>query len=270
LSAPSLPPLERVADVAEELARRAGALLLEHLERLDPAQVRSKDVARDLVTVADLASERALVAGLREAFPGHAIESEEETSDRRVQDAAELRWFIDPLDGTVNFVHALPVFAVSLALWRGDEALVGVVHAPRLGETFRASLGAGARLNGRPISVSHTDDLGQALLATGFPYKRESLEHSNLENFAAFFYDVRGLRRLGSAALDLCYTAAGRFDGFWELHLSAHDVAAGGLIVREAGGRVADADGGPNWLRGGSIVAAGPELFEAIRERLSH
>jgi myo-inositol-1(or 4)-monophosphatase len=127
-----------------------------------------------------------------------------------------------------------------------------------------------ASLNGEPIHVSSTAELADAVLATGFPYRRESLEHSNLENFCAFFYDVRDLRRIGSAALDLAYTAAGRFDGFWELHLSPHDVAGGGLLVREAGGIVRDADGGEDWLRGGSLVAAGPALFEAIRSRVRH
>jgi myo-inositol-1(or 4)-monophosphatase len=148
--------------------------------------------------------------------------------------------------------------------------LVGIVHAPRLGETFRAVRGQGATLDGRVLRVSQCTRLADAVLATGFPYRRETLEHSNLENFQSFFFDVRGLRRMGSAAIDLCYTAAGRFDGYWELHLSPHDVAAGGLIVREAGGRVADADGGEDWLRGGSIVAAGPALFESVRERLRH
>jgi myo-inositol-1(or 4)-monophosphatase len=258
-----------IADAAEELARRAGERLLEHFGRLDPAQVRSKGVARDLVSAADLASERCLVDGLRARFPAHAIEAEEETRDARGA-PDELRWFLDPLDGTVNFVHGLPVFAVSMGLWQGGEPLVGVVHAPRLGETFRAVRGGGATLDGRAIRVSACARLSEAVLATGFPYRRETLAHSNLENFQAFFYDVRGLRRMGSAAIDLCYTAAGRFDGYWELHLSPHDVAAGGLIVREAGGRVTDADGGQDWLRGGSIVAAGPALFEPVRERVQH
>lgn len=261
--------LAAIAERAEELARRAGARLLEHFGRLDPAEIRSKSAARDLVSVADLDSERCLVEGLRAAWPEHAIEAEEETHDAPAA-PDQPRWFLDPLDGTVNFVHGLPVFAVSMGLWQGDVPLVGVVHAPRLGETFRAVRGGGATLDGRPVRVSACAKLAEAVLATGFPYRRETLAHSNLENFQAFFYEVRGLRRMGSAALDLCYTAAGRYDGFWELHLSPHDVAAGGLIVREAGGRVADADGGEDWLRGGSLVASGPALFEAIRGRLRH
>lgn len=269
MNAPDARALAAIADAAEELARRAGQRLLDHFGRLDPAQVRSKSAARDLVSAADLDSERCLVEGLRARFPRHAIEAEEETQDARGP-ADELRWYLDPLDGTVNFIHGLPVFAVSMGLWQGGQPLVGIVHAPRLGETFRAVRGAGATLDGRVIGVSTCARLAEAVLATGFPYRRETLAHSNLENFQAFYYDVRGLRRMGSAAIDLCYTAAGRFDGYWELHLSPHDVAAGGLIVREAGGRVSDADGGDDWLKGGSIVAAGPALFEAVRERIRH
>ncbi len=260
---------ERALAVAREAAQAAGAVLLEHFGRLRPGEVASKGVARDLVTAADLESERVLVARLREHFPSHAIEAEEETHDARGAVDGP-RWFLDPLDGTVNFVHGLPVFSVSLGLWSGGEPEVGVVYAPRLGEMFCALRGGGATLNGEPLRVSSAATLGEALLATGFPYRRETLAHSNLENFCAFFYDVRGLRRLGSAALDLAYTAAGRFDGYWELHLAPHDVAAGGLLVREAGGVVRDADGGEDWLRGGSVVASGPALFEAIRARVRH
>src|SRR5262249_47287964 len=146
------------------------------------------------------------------------------------------RWFIDPLDGTVNFVHQIPAFAVSIALYSGVEPEVAVVHLPRLGETFTAARGDGARLNGAAIRVSGASELCDAILATGFPYRRGELAHDNLENFNRFYRDVRDLRRMGSAAMDLAYVAAGRIDGFWELHLSPHDVAAGALLVREAGG----------------------------------
>jgi myo-inositol-1(or 4)-monophosphatase len=167
-------------------------------------------------------------------------------------------------------VHQLPAFAVSLALYHEREPLVAVVHAPRLAETFVATRGGGAQLNGQPIHVSRAERLADAILATGFPYRRGELAHDNLANFGRFFYDVRGMRRMGSAAIDLAYTAAGRFDGYWELHLEPHDVAAGALLVREAGGRVTDADGGEDWLRAGHVVAAPPALHEAIRERIVH
>lgn len=257
----------RALAVALDAAREAGAILLEHLGRLDPAAIGSKSAARDLVTQADVAAERAIVARLRAAFPDDAIEAEEE-----VHDAADARprWFLDPLDGTVNFVHRLPVFAVSIARWMDGEPEVGVVHLPRIGETFHAVRGGGAFLDGEPIRVSSTATLGEAVLATGFPYRRNELLHNNLANFNRFFLDVRGMRRMGSAAVDLAYVAAGRLDGFWELHLAPHDVAAGALLVREAGGIVRDADGGEDWLRGGHVVAAGPALFEAIRARIAH
>lgn len=260
---------ERILAQALPMARAAGEILMGHLGRLAEGDIGSKDVERDLITKADYESERLLVERLRAAFPEHAIEAEEETNDPS-RGAGELRWFIDPLDGTINFVHRLPCFAVSMGLWSADGPEVAIVHAPRLSETFTATKGGGAHLNGEPIRVSGTERLAEAILATGFPYRRGELEHSNLENFGRFFYDVRGLRRMGSAAIDLAYTAAGRYDGFWELHLAPHDVAAGGLIVREAGGIVTDADGGGDWLRGGSLVAAGPGLHEAIRERIEH
>ena len=256
-----------VLSVARRAALDAGDLLLGYLGRLSSAQVSSKSAARDLVTEADVAAERLIVARLREAFPTHRIEAEEEIHD--AQDDAP-RWFLDPLDGTVNFVHQIPAFAVSLALYVAGEPQIAVVHLPRFGETFTAIRGLGARLNGGEIHVSKATDLGESILATGFPYRRNELRHSNLENFNRFFYRVRGMRRMGSAALDLAYVAAGRIDGFWELHLSPHDVAAGALLVREAGGVVTDADGGENWLRGGTIVAAGPGIHETIRAEIEH
>jgi myo-inositol-1(or 4)-monophosphatase len=256
---------ERALSVAREAALAAGEILLGHLGRIERGRVGRKSSPRDLVTEADVAAERALVAVLRSAFPEHRIEAEEEVRD---EGSEAPRWFLDPLDGTVNFVHGLPAFAVSIALWAAGKPEVAVVHAPRLGETFLALRGGGAFLNGERLRVSGTSELGEAVLATGFPYRRNELRPSNLENFAAFFYDVRDLRRMGSAALDLAYTAAGRFDGYWELYLSPHDVAAGGLLVSEAGGVVTDASGGDDWLRGGHIVAAGPGLHGRLLERI--
>lgn len=256
--------LDALLELATGAARDAGALLLEHFGRLK--DVRTKSSARDLVSEADVASERLLVSRLRAARPKHHIEAEEEVRD--VIDPRVPRWFLDPLDGTTNYVHRLPIFAVSMGLHLGGVPQLAVVHLPLLNETFTATLGGGAHLNGEAIRVSPAGSLGEAVLATGFPYRRNELEHSNLENFNRFFYDVRGMRRMGSAATDLAYVAAGRLDGFWELHLSPHDVAAGALLVREAGGVVTDAKGDDDWLRGGSIVAAGPALHEAIRERV--
>jgi myo-inositol-1(or 4)-monophosphatase len=265
---PSIEDPEALLAEAVRAAESCGELLLSYLGRLTSGQVGTKSSARDLVTEADVASERRLVEALRRARPGYAIEAEEEVRDAVVDDRP--RWFLDPLDGTVNFVHGLPMFAVSIGLFVGPDPQLAVVHLPRLGETFSALRGGGAHLNGAPLRVADTATLGDAILATGFPYRRGELEHSNLENFNRFFYDVRGVRRMGSAAIDLAYVAAGRLGGYWELHLSPHDVAGGALLVREAGGVVTDADGGEDWLRGGSIVAAGPALHESIRERVVH
>jgi myo-inositol-1(or 4)-monophosphatase len=251
-----------------QAVQEAGELQLAKLGQV--GDVRSKSDARDLVTEVDVACERLLVGRIRAAAPGDAIEAEEEVHDA---ECPGRRWFIDPLDGTVNYVHRLPLFGISAALYDGPRPLLGVVHAPRLGETFVALAGCGAWLMDdlgppRRLSVSGTTELRDAILGTGFPYRRGELEHSNLANFGRFFYDVRGLRRMGSAAVDLAYVAAGRLDGFWELHLAPHDVAAGALLVREAGGEVTDAGGGEDWLRGGHIVAAGAPLAALIRPRL--
>jgi len=254
----------RALEVAEAAAREAGGLLMESFGHA--GALRRKSSSRDLVTRADVESERLLVARLRVTLPGHAIEAEEEVKDA-ASDAGP-RWFLDPLDGTVNFVHGLPFFAVSMGLFVDGVPEVAVVHAPRLGETFTATRGGGAWLDGRRIGVSHAAALGEAVLATGFPYRRNELPNSNLENFSRLFYDVRGLRRAGSAALDLAYVAAGRLDGTWELHLAPHDVAAGALLVREAGGIVTDLHAGEDWLRGGHIVASGPALHPLLRSRL--
>jgi myo-inositol-1(or 4)-monophosphatase len=259
--------------VASAAAREAGAVLLEHYGKLDPAGILSKSAGRDLVTAADVAAERLLVERLRARFPGHAIEAEEE-----VRDALDRRprWFLDPLDGTVNFVHKLPAFSVSMGHYAFSERTqklepeVAVVYLPLFGEMFTAIAGGGAFLNGAPLRVSHTAALGDSILATGFPYRRNELEHNNLANFSRFFLDVRGIRRFGSAAMDLAYVAAGRFDGYWELHLSPHDVAAGALLVREAGGIVTDCDGGDDWLRAGHLVAANAALHPLIRARIVH
>ncbi|MFT5288533.1 MAG: myo-inositol-1(or 4)-monophosphatase [Candidatus Paceibacteria bacterium] len=256
-----------ILEVAVAAAREAGEILMGALGNLAGTRIKSKSAARDLVTVADVASERLLVQRLRAAFPDHAIEAEEEVMDAPGDGP---RWFLDPLDGTINFVHELPVFAVSMGLFVDGQPEVAVVHAPRLNETFTAIRGGGAFLNGEPIHVSTAATLGDSILATGFPYRRNELEHDNLANLGRFFYDVRGLRRLGSAAIDLAYVAAGRLDGYWELHLSPHDVAAGALLVREAGGLVTDADGGEEWLRGGHIVASGPGIHAAMRGRVLH
>ncbi len=257
--------LRRCLAVARSAALGAGELLLAHWGKLDRSMARSKSVARDLVTQADLESEALILTRLRREFPSHAIEAEESAPDR-ASDAP--RWFVDPLDGTINFLHGLPTFAVSIGLWHGHAPQVAVVHLPRLDETFTAIAGQGAWLGDQRLCVSGATRLSESLVATGFPYRRGDLEHNNLEALGRFFYEVRDIRRMGSAAMDLAYVAAGRLDAYWEQHLAPHDVAAGGLLVREAGGQVSDAEGGEDWLRGGTIVAAPLPLAAAVRARL--
>jgi myo-inositol-1(or 4)-monophosphatase len=197
----------------------------------------------NLVTEVDLASEELIVSRIRRAFPDHAILAEEAQPVRPSGRAPT--WIIDPLDGTTNYAHGYPAFSVSIGLEVDGALELGVVYNPNLEELFEAQRGKGAQLNGAPIRVSSTSSLSESLLATGFPYDIRTTNVTNLDNFAAFSLQARGVRRAGSAALDLCYVAAGRFDGFWELKLSPWDCAAGYLMVREAGGMVTNLKGEP-------------------------
>lgn len=255
-----------IAAAAEDLARGAGRILTAWWERLQAADVGTKSAERDLVTAADLASEAFLLEGLRRAFPGDAVLAEESGAAGAAD--APATWYVDPLDGTVNFVHRLPMVAVSLARVVRGRPQVAVVHLPRLDETFVAVQGGGATLDGRPIRVSATAAPREALLATGFPYRRHFLRENNLENFNRLFLHQRGVRRMGSAACDLAYVAAGRLDAFWELHLAPWDVAAGGLLVAEAGGEVDTIVPGGDWLHGRNLIAGPSPLVAELRALL--
>ncbi|HKE00535.1 MAG TPA: inositol monophosphatase family protein [Planctomycetota bacterium] len=257
---------EAALAVARGAALEAGAELLARYEKLDRRTVRTKSIRRDLVSEADLASEKVILARIRAAFRDDAIRAEESS---RAAVAGSAVWHVDPLDGTTNFVHGLPEFSISIARYRDGAPRVAVVHAPKLGETYTALAGGGAHRNGERLHVTKTAELADALLATGFPYRRGELPNDNVANFAHILPLVRDLRRLGSAALDLAFVAAGRFDAYWELHLEPHDVAAGALLVREAGGRVTDVAGGDAWLEGRSVVASNGPLHEPLRSRLS-
>jgi myo-inositol-1(or 4)-monophosphatase len=219
------------------IARQAGAILRYGVER--ERQVESKGHA-DVVTDIDKASEALLVSAIRERYPDHAIVAEEGSNS---DGQSEYTWLIDPLDGTLNYLHGLPIYAVSLGLVRAGQPYLGVVYDPTRDELFVAERGRGAYLNGRQLQVSPTAQLNKALLTTGFPYDRFNRSENNLREFAHILLHVQDVRRPGSAALDLCYTAAGRSDGHWELGLKAWDVAAGAIIVSEAGGRLSDWQG---------------------------
>lgn len=256
---------------AAAIAREAGALQLGARAGVGDVKVEFKGRV-ELVTEVDRASERLIVDRLLERFPDHDIYAEE--GERKEERASPYRWIIDPLDGTTNFAHGLPMFCVALGLEerRGPEesAIVGaVVYAPALDEMFCARLGGGATLNGAPIRVSATDDLLDAVLATGFAYVRDETENDNVDNWRRMVFETRGLRRFGSAAIDLAYVAAGRFDAYWEMHLQPYDVAAGALLVHEAGGLVSDTEGGDEWLFGRRVIASNGRLHAAIQERLA-
>jgi len=217
--------------------------------------------ALNLVTEADLASEREVVAILKRRFPGAAILAEEGGEE---SGETGIRFIIDPLDGTTNFAHGYPVFAVSVACEQGAEVTAGAVYDPVREELFTAARGRGAFLNGRRLEVSATKRLQEALLVTGFPYDLQEDLTANLRLFNRFMGASRAIRRDGSAALDLCHVAAGRFDGFWEEKLGPWDTAAGALIVEEAGGRVSDLAGEPFYYRKGAIVASNTALHDQM------
>lgn len=253
---------------ARALVERAGACLLDFQQR-SPMRAAEFKGRRELVTAADRASEQIVVDGLRAAFPHHAILAEEGVASPRgrADRAADWLWILDPLDGTTNFVHGLPFYCVALSLSYRDELMLGIVHAPALRDTFTARRGAGARRNDAPIAVSATTDLGHALIATGFSYQRnEPGCDDNSARVARVLPLCRDLRRFGSAQLDLCLTACGAFDAYWEMYLQPYDVAAGGLIVREAGGRVTDLRGGDAWVREGHLLASNGHLHERLLE----
>jgi len=256
-----------MAERALELARAAGDLLLARYGLLCRADaVRKGGRRRDLVSAADLEAEALLHAGIPEE--DDILAEEGHSRDR----GAARQWILDPLDGTVNFLHGIPFWCVSIGIVEEGRLIHGVVHAPALGETFVAWAGQGCVRNGAPVRVSSTADLGDSLLATGFAYDLDRVPDSNLDNLAALALASAGIRRLGSAALDLAFTACGRLDGFWELHLNPWDVAAGILLVREAGGRVTDFPGRealPRLLHGRNLVATNGRIHDALRSRLA-
>jgi myo-inositol-1(or 4)-monophosphatase len=226
-------------EVAVETAREAGALLLREFDR--PQKISYKGEV-DIVTEADKRSEQAILARLRSRFPRHTIVAEE--GGRQAPAESRYCWYVDPLDGTTNFAHGFPVFAVSLGLLEDGEPLVGVVFNPISQELFSAIRGEGAYLNQKRVRVSETPQLAQSLLGTGFPSHKRT-KNPNISYYWQFTLRSHGVRRAGSAALDLCSVACGRFDGFWEFGLKPWDTAAGILLVREAGGRVTDFAGRP-------------------------
>ena len=249
-------------EAAVQIAREAGKVLREELDR--PADIAYKGDF-DLVTQADRRSEAVIVSRLQEFFPGHSVAAEEGTGK---DTGSEYRWHVDPLDGTTNFAHRYPCFCVSMALARNDQLLVGVVYNPIYDELFCAARGEGATLNGRKIRCSQISELKNSLLCTGFP-NHDRRSHPNIHYYWDFTLRSHGVRRDGSAALDLAAVAAGRFDGFWEFGLKPWDTAAGVVIVEEAGGTVTDLDGQPYVLGGKSILATNGLIHGEMKQLAS-
>jgi myo-inositol-1(or 4)-monophosphatase len=243
---------------ATDAAHRAGAVLRRRFG--EALRVESKGM-HDFVTEVDREAEDAVLGHLTPLFPDHAFMAEESAPEAT---GAGHRWVIDPLDGTTNFIHGVPTFAVSIALEDATGLVAGVVYDPIHDETFHAHRGGGARRNGEPIRCATPEKLDESLIATGFPFRELRNLERYLRAFRAFVEGTSGLRRAGSASLDLAFTACGRYDGFWEIGLSRWDVAAGALLVLEAGGIVTDAAGAGRFLEKGEIVAAGPTIHAAM------
>jgi myo-inositol-1(or 4)-monophosphatase len=241
----------------------AGELMRSRIDSI--REVRHKGVV-DLVTDVDVQSEREVSAAILSAFPTHSILGEEGGAHQGRD--PRFRWIIDPLDGTTNYAHGFPLFCVSIGFEVEGRLTLGVVYGPSLDELFVAQAGKGATLNGKPIRVSEVDELRQAMLATGFPYDRADLPRA-LRSFEALSWQAQAVRRVGSAALDLCYVACGRFDGYWEHVVKPWDLAAGALIVREAGGVVSATDGSAFSVEGGQVLATNASLHSAMTEILA-
>jgi myo-inositol-1(or 4)-monophosphatase len=257
--------LDRDLGVCRDAARAAAAVLGEAHGRAQPARLKAGPI--DLVTEFDQRAEGAIVACLHAADPEALVVAEE--GGRHGSQAAARVYWVDPLDGTTNFAHGLPLFSVSVALYQDGAPRAGVVLAPALGWEFAAARGRGATGNGVPLHVSTTPRLEESLLVTGFPYDRRVSPDNNFRRFEAFATASHGVRRLGSAALDLCCVARGWFDGYWERKLKPWDLAAGMLIAAEAGARVTAFDGGPTAPERGEVVATNGLIHAAVLEVLA-
>jgi len=252
-------------DFIKSLALEAGKLGLEESARLQDVDIHFKN-EKDLVTSADRKVEAYIIGRIKEEFPGHDIYGEE---TGMLENGSDYQWVIDPIDGTASFVHELPFYSVSIALRHKGKTIQAAVYSPRLEELFYAEKGHGAFLNEKRLKVSKRTRLVESILATGFACLRENWTDNNLKYFNRIMPVIRDIRRHGSAALDLCYVAAGRFDGFWEMNLKPYDYAAGILIVKEAGGKLCDFEGGSDYSGKGIIATNGKidaELKQYFRD----
>lgn len=255
-------PMLNVAMIA---AREAGEIITRYFGEIDRLTIEEK-TKNNFVSEVDKLAEQAIIRTIRKYYPQHSILAEESGEQAQKSD---IQWIIDPLDGTTNFLHKFPHFSVSIAILEKKRLTHGVVFDPIRDEMFHASRGEGARLNNRRLRVSEENNLEKALLATGFPYYEFDYIDSYLASFKAFMTTTAGIRRPGSAALDLAYVAAGRVDGYWEFNLQPWDIAAGILLVQEAGGLCTDFAGGDNQLKSGNVLACTPKLMKPMAKILS-
>ncbi len=252
-------------NVATRTARQAGDIIRRYTDKVENLRIHQK-AENDFVTEVDRQAEHVIVSALKKAYPEHAIYGEE--SGQHGADDAVYQWIIDPLDGTTNFLYGMPHFAVSIALKERGRLLVGVVYDPLKDEMFAAARGDGATLNNRKVRVSARPSLHNALLGTGVPFRKDQDLERYIQTLRALLPDTAGMRRPGSAALDLAYVACGRFDGFWEFGLNEWDMAAGVLLIQEAGGLTGDLNGGNTHMQSGNMLAGNPKVFKEMVQRL--
>ncbi|WP_439880805.1 inositol monophosphatase family protein [Pontibacter sp. MBLB2868] len=257
--------LQQLSQNLNVLVRSVGAFILHEGENFDRSKTEHKGF-NDLVSYVDKQAEEQLVEGLRKILPEAGFITEENTATNRGE---RYNWVIDPLDGTTNFIHGLPAYTVSVGLMDGDEVVVGVVHDPNRDECFSAHKGGGAFCNDNPIKVSDAPALKDSLIATGFPYYDFNLTQQYLQVLGGFMSKSHGIRRIGSAALDLVYVAIGRFEGFFEYNLNAWDVAGGAIIVQEAGGKVSKFTEGGDYIFGREIVASNTSIHSEMLETIA-
>lgn len=249
---------------ATHIAQEAGEILRKYWGRL--AHVQEKKYSWDLVTEADKESEALILGKLKENFPEHSILSEE--SGSHMIEESPFCWVVDPLDGTTNYTHQYPFVSISIALLAAGEPIVGVVYNPIMNELFQGEKGKGSWINGSPLRVSSVNSLGKSLLSTGFAYDRRTNPDNNYAEFCRMTHISQGVRRGGSAAIDLAYVAAGRLDGYWERGLNAWDISAGVLLIKEAGGSVTAYDGAPIDIHSGRLVASNGQIHQALLSEL--
>lgn len=249
--------LDKICKKVIELTHEVGDFILKEKDKFNPSDIQKKGF-NDLVSYVDKMSEKKLIKGLQKILPGSGVLGEEGGGNFN----NKYTWVIDPLDGTTNFIHRLPCFAISIALFENKAPVIGVVNELNFRECFSAVKGKGAKLNGKKISVSPQKKLGDSLIATGFPYNDFGLQKEYMQLFQELMKLTQGLRRIGSASVDLCYVAIGRFEAFYEYGLKPWDVSGGALIVHEAGGKLSDFDGGNDYLFGKSIVASNGHLHK--------